>query len=70
MGQNGKGNVKGLHSFAVGAKYKRHFNDETMMFACNSSGSFSAGHNTEDAHFQHGAIGLTVDCMHSAVIAL
>jgi len=51
MGQNGKGNVKGLHSFAARAKFKRHFNDETMMFACNSSGGFSAGHNTEDAHF-------------------
>ena len=51
MGQNGKGNVKGLHSFSARAKFKRHFNDETMMFVCNSSGGFSAGHNTEDAHF-------------------
>jgi hypothetical protein len=69
MGQDGKRNIEGFYALAARAKLFRHFNNETMMFVCNSNGTFSAGNQTQYADVK-GAFGRrAIDGMHSAIVA-
>jgi hypothetical protein len=69
MGQDGKRSVEGLHALAARAKLLWHFNNETMMFVCNSNGTFSAGNQTQYADVKGTIRRGAVDGMHSPIVA-
>ena len=69
MGQDGKRSVEDLHALAARAKLLWHFNDETMMFVCNSNGSFHAGNQTQYADVKGAFRKRAIDGMHPAIVA-